>query len=111
MNAMGERPRSRSGFASVEMLKSIEESHAARLAGNHDQYRALSHRNGALLRRGKESYVMGLSEDVECNLNAHDLRPAYRALKKLRSKSTFQVSAIRTADGCLVSDADGQMAL
>ena len=38
------------------------------------------------------------------------LRPAYRALKKLCSKSTSQVSAIRTADGCLVSEADGQMA-
>ena len=52
---------------------------------------------------------MGLTEDVECHLNANDLRPAYRALKKLRSKSTSQVSAIRTADGCLVSDTDGQM--
>ena len=44
------------------------------------------------------------------SLNANDLRPAYRALKKLCSKSTSQVSAIRTADGCLVSDADEQMA-
>ena len=31
-------------------------------------------------------------------------------MKKLRSKSTSQVSAIRTTDGCLASDADGQMA-
>ena len=70
----------------------------------------LSRRTRALLRRDKERYVRGLAEDVECHLNANDLRPAYRALKKLRSKSTSQVSAIRTADGCLVSDADGQMA-
>ena len=51
-----------------------------------------------------------LAEDVECHLNANDLRPAYRALKKLRFKSTSPVSAIQTTDGCLVSDADGQMA-
>ena len=31
-------------------------------------------------------------------------------MKKLPSKSTSRVSAIRTADGCLVSDADEQMA-
>ena len=37
-----ERLRSRSGFASVETLDSIEESHAARLAGNRDQYRAVT---------------------------------------------------------------------
>ena len=47
-------------------------------------------------------------KDVEGHLNANDLKPAYRALKKLCSKSTSQVSAIRTADGCLVSNADGR---
>ena len=50
----GERPRSWSGLTSVETLESIEESRAARLAGNHDQYRALSRRTRALLRRDKE---------------------------------------------------------
>ena len=39
---IGERPRSRSGFTSVETLESTEESRAARLAGDHDQYKALS---------------------------------------------------------------------
>ena len=61
---IGERPRSRSGFTSVETLESIE-SRAARLAGNHDQYRALSRRTRTLLRRDKERYVRGLAEDVE----------------------------------------------
>ena len=93
-----ERPRSRSGFTSVETLECIEESCAARFAGDHDQYRALSRRTRTLLRRYKERYVRGLTDDVECHLNANDLRPAYRAMKKLRSKSTSQVSAIRTAD-------------
>ena len=84
-----ERPRSRSGFTSVETLESIEERRAARLARNHDQYRALSRRTRTLLERDKERYVRGLAEDVECHLNANDLRPAYRVLKKLCSKSTW----------------------
>ena len=51
---IGERPRSRNGFTSVETLESIEESRAARLAGDHDQYRALLRRTRTLLRRDKE---------------------------------------------------------
>ena len=50
-----------------------------------------------------------LTKDVVGHLDANDLKLAYRALKKLRPKSTSRVSAIRTADDCLVSDADGQM--
>ena len=107
---IGERPRSRNRFTSVETVERIDESRAARLAGDHDQYRALSCRTRILLRKDEERYVRGLAEDVECHLNANDLRPAYQALKKVHSKSTSQVSAIRTADGCLVSDADKQMA-
>ena len=61
---LGWHPRSQDGFASAEMLDSIEKSHTARLA----------------------------------------------ALKKLRSKSTSWMSAIRRANSCLKSDADGQMA-
>ena len=41
-------------FTSVETLDSIEKSRAARLAGNQDQYRALSRRTRTLLRRDKE---------------------------------------------------------
>ncbi|KAG0722413.1 hypothetical protein GWK47_006041 [Chionoecetes opilio] len=107
---IGERPRSRRGFVSTETLEKIEESHAARLAGNWDQHRALSRRTRTLLGRDKERYVRSLAEDVEGHLNANDLRPAYRALKKLRSKSPSRASAIQTADGRLVSDMDGQMA-
>ena len=100
------RPRSWGGFASAETMDSIEKSRAARLAGSWDQYRALSHKTRTLLRRDKERYVRSLAEDVEDHLNVNDLKPAYRALKKLRSKSTSWVSAIQTAD---VSDADGQI--
>ncbi|KAG0721945.1 hypothetical protein GWK47_045409 [Chionoecetes opilio] len=106
---IGERPRSRCGFVSTETLGNIEESRAARLAGNQDQHRALSRRTRTLLGRDKERYVRSLAEDVEGHLNVNDLRPAYRALKKLRSKSPSRASAIRAADGLLVSDMDGQM--
>ena len=88
----------------MEMLDSIEKSRAARLAGSWDQYRVLSHRTKTLLRRDKERYVRSLAEDVEGHLNANDLKPVYRALKKLHSKSTYRVSAIQTAD------VDGQKA-
>ena len=78
----------------METLASIEESSVVRLVGSHDQYRALSRRTRTLLKRDKERYVRGLAEDVDCHLNANYPRPAYRALKKLRSKSTSQVSVI-----------------
>ena len=107
---VGGHSRSQGGFASAETLDSIEKSHAARLAGSWDQYRALSCRTRTLLRRDKDRYVRSLAEDVEGHLNTNDLKPAYRALKKLRSKSTSRMSAIRTADGCLVSNVDGEMA-
>ena len=70
------RPRSRSVFTSVETLESIEEIHVARLAGNHDQYIALSRTTRILQRRDKERYVRGLSQDVSCHLNTNDLRSA-----------------------------------
>ncbi|XP_045130251.1 uncharacterized protein LOC123515575 [Portunus trituberculatus] len=66
-------------------------------------------RTRALLRRDMKRYVRGLAEDIECHLNANDLRPVYRTLDKLRSKSTFHGSAIQTADDCFVSDTEGQM--
>ena len=37
-------------------------------------------------------------------------KPTYRVLKKLCPMSTSRMSAILTADGCLASDADGQIA-
>ena len=55
---IGERLSSQSGFTTVETLESIEESRAARLAGDHNQYRALSHRTRTPLRRDKERYSM-----------------------------------------------------
>lgn len=103
---VGKRPRSRSGITSGETLETIEASRAARLAGKTDLYRTLSRRTRALLRRDKERHVRELVEDVEGCLNANNLQPAFRALKKLRSKSSTRTSTIRTADGRTVSEAD-----
>ena len=72
---VGGRPRSWSGFALVEMLNSTEKSCTARLAGNWDQYKALSRRTRILLRRDNERYVRSLIEDFEVHLNANDLQP------------------------------------
>ncbi|KAG0724089.1 hypothetical protein GWK47_041387 [Chionoecetes opilio] len=105
---IGERPGSRRGFVSTETLENIEESRAARHVGNQDQYRAMSPRTRTLLRRDKERDVRILAEDVEGYLNANDLRPRNRALKKLRFKSPSRASAIRAADGRFVSDMKGR---
>ncbi|KAG0720830.1 Organic cation transporter protein [Chionoecetes opilio] len=101
---IGERPRSRHGFVSTETLEKIEESRAVKLPGNRDQHRALSRRTRTLLGRDKKRYVRSLAEDVE------GPPTAYRALKKLRSKTQSRASTIRAADGRLVLDMDGQMA-
>ena len=104
---LGARPRSRRGFISGETLDKIEESRAARLAGDLEQHRNLTRSTRASLRRDKERYVRGIAEEVEGHFRANDLSPAYRALKKLRSKSTSQVSSVYAADGRrLVSDPD-----
>ncbi len=58
-------------------LRNIEDSRAARLAGNLDTYRFLSCRTRTLLWRDKERYVRDLAEEVEGNLNANQFGPAY----------------------------------
>ena len=76
----------------METLGSVEGSPTARFTETRDQYRALTRK--ALLRRDKERYVMNFTEDIECHLNANEIRPAYRTLTKLLSKSTSQMNAI-----------------
>ena len=83
---IGERPRQQGCVTSAEMLENIKKSCAAGLAGNQAQYRTLSHRTRTFLRGDKERYFSGLVEEVEGHFSANDLRPAYRALRKLRSK-------------------------
>ena len=103
---IGVKPRSRRGFLSEETLNTIEESRAARLDGNLDRHRVLSRRARTALRRDKEGYVREIAEEVEGNFLVNDLQPAYRALKKLRSKPTPRSSSVRKADGQLTSGDD-----
>lgn len=86
-----------------ETLASNTENRSVRLTGSRDQYRTLSCTTKALLRKDNERYVKGLAEDIESHLHGNDLRPAYRALKKLRSKPATQVSTIGK-----ISDMNGQ---
>ncbi len=84
----------------------MKESRAARLVGDLKRHRNLTRSARASLRMDKERYVRGIAEEIEGHFRANDLSPAYRALKKLRSKSSSQVNSVRTADGRLVSDTD-----
>ena len=50
------------------------------------------------------TYIKSLAEDVEGHLNANDLQPTFRVLKKLIPLQMISdLSAFLTADGCLVS--------
>ena len=103
---IGVKPRSRRGFLSEETLGLVEESRAARMGRNRGLHRVLSRRTKASLRMDKERYVSAIAEEVEECFNANDLQPAYRTLKKLRSKATPQASSVRKADGQLASGED-----
>ena len=62
----------------------MEESCAARLDGNLEWHRNLTHSARALPSRDKERYVRGVAEEVKSHFRANDLSPAYRAIKKFR---------------------------
>ena len=100
---IGDRPRSGRGFVSRRTLTTIEESRAARLAGSREQHRLLSRQARAMLRRDKETYVREIAGEVEGRFHVNDLRSAYRALRKLRSRPVSRLNSVWTADGRLVS--------
>ena len=77
---------------------------------NRDQYKVLSRKTRTILKRDKERYAINVAEDVEGHSNTNDFQHTYGTMKMLRSKSNSFTNAIRTADGCLVSDTYGQMA-
>lgn len=106
---IGRHPSLRRGFGSGQTLANIEESHAARLTVNRDQYRALSRRSSALLRRDKDTCQESL-EDVEGHVYDNDLRPPYRAVKKLCFMHAPQASTLHKAYGRLVLNMNGQSA-
>ena len=72
---IGDCLRSQGGFASAEVMDSIEKSQAARLSGKRGHYyRVLLHRTKTPLRRDKETNVRTLAENIETHLNANDLQ-------------------------------------
>ena len=105
--SIGDRPRTRQNIISQETLEATDTCRTARLAGNRELHRSLVRRTRTLLRRDKEQYIRNLAEEVEGHFLVNDLRPAYRALKKLNAKPSSQVSAVRAADGQVISDPEG----
>ena len=61
-------------------------------------------RTRSLLRRDKEQFIRSLAEEVEGHFLVNDLRPAYQALRKLNTKPSSQVTAVRSVGGQIVSD-------
>ncbi|XP_069997620.1 uncharacterized protein [Penaeus vannamei] len=56
------------------------------------------------LLKDKEQFIRSLAEEVKGHFLVNDLRPAYQALRKLNSKPSSQVIAVRLAGGQIVSD-------
>ena len=105
--SIGDRPRTRRNGISQETLDATEAGRAARLAGDRELHRSLARRTRSLLRRDKEQQIRELAEEVEGHFLVNDLRPAYRALRKLNAKPSPQMTAVRSADGQIISDPDG----
>lgn len=63
-------------------------------------------RKRTLMRRDTERHDKRLTGDIEGHFRDNYLLPAYPSLKKLRSKFSFQVSAILKVGDCLHRRAD-----
>ena len=100
---IGEKPRIKESFITSETLAAIEESRRARL-NKSDLRWDLRRQARSSLRRDKERYVRGLLDVVEKHLNTGDSKPAFRALKQLRSKSSPRMSSVKAVDGGLLTD-------
>jgi len=101
---LGVRPRRRRRVVSDETLNTIEMSRAARLDGNHVLHRELSCSARASLRMDQERYIRGIADELEGHFAQNDLRPAFRTLRELRSKSISQLGSVRAEDGRVVSE-------
>ena len=104
---VGFRPRSGGGSPSAETLAAVEESRAARLAGDNRRHSDLVKRNKAQLRAVRERVVSELAGEAEDGFNRNDLRPAYRAIKRLSSVPAPAVSTLLKDDGTVVMGHEG----
>ncbi|XP_069977711.1 uncharacterized protein [Penaeus vannamei] len=86
-----------------KILEATDACHMARLTGGWDLHSSQVRKTRSLLRRDKEQFNRSLAEKVE----GHSLvieRPAYQALRKLNSKPSSQVTAVRSVGGQIISD-------
>ena len=103
-DTIGVRPRAVQNSISRETLEATDACRAARLTGDRELHRSHVRRTRSLLRRDKEQFIRSLAEEVEGHFLVNDLRPAYQALRKLNSKPSSQVTAVRSVSGQIVSD-------
>ena len=83
----------------------IDESRRARLNGMTGRYRELRREAIRAMRRDAEDRVRAICEEVEGTLFAGDPRPAYRALRQLRSSgSSPRTAAVRAANGDILTE-------
>nr|XP_027207908.1 uncharacterized protein LOC113801282 [Penaeus vannamei] len=74
--SIGERPRTRQNYISLEILEATDVCRMARLNGNQDLRRSLVRRARTLLRRDKEHFIRNLAEEVDppaVSLDARDV--------------------------------------
>ena len=69
----------------VETPTAVDKSYAARLVGDIRWHRELVKRNKAQLWADRERVVSELAREAEDGFNRNNLRPAYRAIKRLSS--------------------------
>ena len=78
----------------------IDESRRARLDGKKGLYKDLRRKAVKSIREDAERRVQEVCLQVECHLGTADARPAYMALRKLRSgKSSQRDCTVKAADG------------
>ena len=98
-------PRKIEEGISQETIDIIEECRRARLDGETGRHRELRRDAVRAMRGDQESRIQGICESVESHLYTGDARPAYKALRKLRSSaSTPRCPTVRAADGAILSD-------
>ena len=99
------KPRRKEEGISEETAKTIEECRRARLDGKTERYRKLRREAVRMMRGDMEARVRGLCETVESHLNTSDARPAYTAIRSLRSsKPPARSPTVRAADGTILSE-------
>ena len=92
-------------FVSRGTLDTIDQSCRAKLNGRAELFRELWCKTVRMLRVDKESYVRGISEEVEHHLRSSDSHPAYRGICTLLSFKPIPLcTAFRAEDDGLLTE-------